>query len=246
MDENYVYITISDDGKGMNPQTIKKVAIKKEFLTPEEAEQLSDKELINLIFKPGFSSAENISDVSGRGVGMDVVQSVLKETNGSVVVDSVFNEGTKVVIKIPLTKTLVAKEAMIVSVYGRTLAIPSEDITATIEAKEEEATKLFSGDNCIQYHGEIFQVVDLGSFLFPKTTQQRQDSNRHVIIVSEKHNIALWVDEVLSHQKIVVKNFSGGYNALQDIRGINGFTILGNEDIILIADVQKITEHAGD
>ncbi|MDH3392431.1 MAG: chemotaxis protein CheA [Desulfobulbaceae bacterium] len=246
VDENYFYITITDDGKGMDPQTIKNVAIKKNFLTEDEANQLSDKELINLIFKPGFSSAENISDVSGRGVGMDVVQSVLKETQGTVEVDSVINQGTKVLLKIPLTKTLVAKEAMIVSVYGRTLAVPSEDITATIEAKEEEATKLFSGDNCIQYHGSVYQVIDLGAFLFPKSTQQRQDSDRHVIIVCEKHNIALWVDEVLSHQKIVVKNFSGGYNALQNIRGINGFTILGNEDIILIADVQKITEESDD
>ncbi len=246
VDENYVYITINDDGKGIDPQIIKKVALKKELITPEEAEQMPDKELINLIFKPGFSLAEKISDVSGRGVGMDVVQSVLKETSGTVEVNSVIDQGTKVTIKIPLTKTLVAKEAMIVSAYERTLAIPSEDITATIEAKDEEATRLFSGDNCIQYHGAIYQVIDLGAFLFPKTIRQRQDADRHVIIVSEKHNIALLVDEVLSHQKIVVKNFTGGYKALDRVRGINGFTILGNEDIILIADVQNITAHAVD
>jgi len=246
VDDNYFYITITDDGKGMDPQSIKNVAIKKNFLTPAEADQLSDRELINLIFKPGFSSAENISDVSGRGVGMDVVQSVLKETQGTVEVESVVNQGTKVLLKIPLTKTLVAKEAMIVTVYNRTLAIPSEDITATIEAKEEEATRLFSGDNCIQYHGSVYQVINLGSFLFPKAKPPQQVTDRHVIIVSEKHNIALWVDEVLSHQKIVVKTFSDGYKAFKDIRGINGYTILGNEDIILIADIEKITAQTED
>ncbi|MDH5297925.1 MAG: chemotaxis protein CheW, partial [Desulfobulbaceae bacterium] len=217
---------------------------RKGFLTEEEAERLTEKELIRLIFKPGFSSAEKISDVSGRGVGMDVVLSALKETNGAVDVESVINQGTKVSIRIPLTKTLVAKEAMIISCAGRTLAIPSEDITATVEAKDD-ATKLFSGDSCIQYQGAVIQVVDLGAFLFNDSSRDRQ-TTRQVIIVCRAHQLALLVDEVVSHQKIVVKNFSDGYKNLQDIRGINGFTILGNEDIILIADIQKIAAQAGE
>jgi len=245
VDENYVYIIIQDDGKGIDPQKIKAVALKKGFITASEAEQLTDKELTNLIFKPGFSSADQVSDVSGRGVGMDVVLSVLKETNGSVDVDAVIGQGTKVSIKIPLTKTLVAKEAMIVTTDGRTLAIPSEDITATIEAKDD-ATKLFSGDNCIQYHGAIIQVVDLGAFLFGDLSRKQQrETTRQVITVCQKHKIALLVDEVVSHQKIVVKNFTDSYQILQEVKGINGYTILGNEDIILIADVQKIAAQAG-
>ncbi len=244
VDDNYVYLTIQDDGKGIDPEKTKAVAVKKGFLGQEEADRLSEKELINLIFKPGFSSAERVSDVSGRGVGMDVVLSVLRETNGTVEVESEVGRGTKLAIRIPLTKTLVAKEAMIVTANGRTLAIPSEDITATIEAKDD-ATTLFSGDSCIQYQGGIIQVVDLGGFLFGATSPQERQGSRQVITVCQKHKIALLVDEVLSHQKIVVKNFTDGYRRLQDARGINGYTILGNEDIILIADVQKIAGHAG-
>ncbi|MFH1019506.1 MAG: ATP-binding protein, partial [Pseudomonadota bacterium] len=109
-DENNVYIIIEDDGLGINPQKMKEVATNKGFMTTEELARLSDRELINLIFRPGFSSAEKVSEFSGRGVGMDVVMSGLKECNGSIQLDSRVGKGTTVFLTVPLTKTLVTKD----------------------------------------------------------------------------------------------------------------------------------------
>jgi len=241
VDENFVYLIIKDDGAGIDPLKIKQVAVKKGFLSEAEAAALSDKELINLIFRPGFSSAEKISDVSGRGVGMDVVLSGLKECKGSINVDSVVNAGTTIRIAIPLTKTLVAKDAMILNICGQTFALPSEDVTASIEISENTGVHLFTDDNCITYGDAVLPVLNLASFFYPAgACSQKREDRRQVAIVCREQKLALLVDRVLNHQKIVVKNFTGGYKKFKDIKGISGYTILGNEDVVLILDVRKI------
>ncbi|MCP4578889.1 MAG: chemotaxis protein CheA, partial [Deltaproteobacteria bacterium] len=132
VDEFFVHLLIKDDGGGIDPEKMKNVARKNALLSETEITGMSDKELVNLIFKPGFSSAEKVSDVSGRGVGMDVVLSSLKECNGTVDLDSTLDKGTTVNIKIPLTKTLVTKDALIVESAGQLFAIPSDEITTTL------------------------------------------------------------------------------------------------------------------
>ncbi|HIJ77999.1 MAG: chemotaxis protein CheA [Desulfobulbaceae bacterium] len=242
VDENYVYLIIKDDGAGIDPQKMKKTAVKKGFMSEAEVAELSEKELVNLIFRPGFSSAEKVSDVSGRGVGMDVVLSGLQACNGSINVESVVNRGTTIQITIPLTKTLVAKDAMIIDVGGRTFAIPSDSITASIELQKEGGVTLFTEDKCITYDGSVLPVLDLGGYFYPGSTGRAyHEDERKVVVVCREDKLALLVDGVINHQKIVVKDFAGGYSRFKNIKGISGYTILGNEEVVLILDVQKIT-----
>jgi len=243
-DENNVYITVRDDGHGIDPAKMKEVAVKKGFLSPQEVEQLSDKELVNLIFKPGFSSAEKVSDVSGRGVGMDVVMAGLRASNGTIEVDSTVGSGTTVRLTIPLTKTLVTKEAMLAEAGGEKYVIPSDDITTVIET--DNIIPLLAADNCISYDNAILRLVDLKHFFYPALPPDSADQTRRrqVIIVCKAYQIALQVDHIISHQKVVAKDFAQGYRRLRNIEGVCGYTILGNEDVILIVDVKQVAAQA--
>lgn len=241
-DENNVYIIIEDDGMGIDPRKMKQIALNKGFMTAEELEHLSDKELINLVFRPGFSSAEKVSEVSGRGVGMDVVMSGLKDCNGSIQLDSTIGKGTTVSLTVPLTKTLVTKEAMLAESGQETYAIPSDEITTVIET--ENIIPLLAENNCIAYDDAILRLIELNTFFYPKASSTIADPSNKVVVVCKPHGVGLLVDRILSHQKIVAKEFGDGYKKLQKIDGICGYTIMGNDDIILIADIKEIAERA--
>lgn len=131
---------------------------------------------------------------------------------------------------------------MLVEAGGQIFAVDSDDISTTIDSHKDQIN-LFREDNCIEYEGRIFRLIDLYSFLFQNGQPQKIEKNtKEVIVVSRKYDIALLVDRVISHQKVVVKDFSNGYQPLRNIKGVNGYTILGNEDIVLIMDMKKIAE----
>jgi two-component system chemotaxis sensor kinase CheA len=239
-DENNVYIIIEDDGMGIDPRKMKEVALNKGFMAAEELERLSDRELINLVFRPGFSSAEKVSEVSGRGVGMDVVMSGLKACNGSIRLDSVVGKGTTVSLTVPLTKTLVTKEAMLAQSGAEIYAIPSDEVTTVIET--ENIIPLLAENHGIAYDGAILRLVELNTFFYPKASPSPADLRSKVVVVCKLHGVGLLVDRILSHQKIVAKEFGDGYKKLQKVHGISGYTIMGNDDIILIADLKEIAE----
>jgi len=241
-DENYVYITIRDDGRGIDPQRIKRTAVKKGFLSQEEADKLTDRELINLVFQPGFSSAEQVSDVSGRGVGMDAVLAGIKSCNGSIQLDSEVGSGTKVRLTIPLAKTLVTLEAMIVEAGGRRYVIPSEEITTVIEP--DRTVSLMQEDECLVYNGSVLKVVDLHRFFYRDGAAPSR-GERQMMVICRDRRIALAVDSLVSHQKVVAKEFTTRFQHLRRVRGIDGYTILGNDDVILIVDVKELSEIAG-
>ncbi|MBU2536982.1 MAG: chemotaxis protein CheW, partial [Proteobacteria bacterium] len=240
-DENNVYITIQDDGSGINPRKMKEIAMAKGIMPLKELEGLSDHELINLVFRPGFSSAEKVSEVSGRGVGMDVVMSGLKECNGSIRLDSTVGKGTTVSLTVPLTKTLVTKDAMLAESGDETYAIPSDEITTVIET--ENIIPLLAENHCIAYDGAILRLVELKTFFYPEASSGLVNKNNKVVVVCKPHGVGLLVDRILSHQKIVAKEFADGHKKFQKIIGICGYTIMGNDDIILIADIKEIAEH---
>lgn len=243
-DDNNIYIDLQDDGKGIDPKKMKEIAIKKDFMAEHEVNRLSDKELINLIFKPGFSSAEKISDVSGRGVGMDVVLSGLKDGNGTVDIDSTVDQGTRITIKIPLTKTLVTKDAMIVQCGDQDFVIPSDDITTVIDTRDTLIPILAEG-NCISYDNTMLRAVNVRNFFYPRQETETKDKlEDKVAAICKDYKIALLVDQVLGHQKVVVKDFVKGSKKFKEIDGISGYTIMGNEDIVLIVDPQEIAKHA--
>ena len=245
VDEDFAYITIGDDGAGISPEKMKQVALKKGLAPPEELERYSDNQLINLIFAPGFSSAEKVSDISGRGVGMDVVLSGLRECNGEIDVNSTINRGTTISLKIPLTKTLVAKDAMIIQVAEHLFAIDSRDIDTTIEANVR-INELVGEQRTIQVNGKPHRVIDLRGLFFPDEDPKREVGQPpRVFVVSDSLRLALLADQVLSHQKIVVKDFRKSYAKLRTIRGISGYSILGNQDIALIIDFKGLAKHSG-
>ncbi|MEA2083666.1 MAG: chemotaxis protein CheA [Thermodesulfobacteriota bacterium] len=238
-DEYNVFFTIKDDGKGIDPQLMKKTALKKGFMSEAELETLNDQELVNLIFKPGFSTAEKISDVSGRGVGMDVVMSTLERTNGTVNVDSVLDKGSTVLVKIPLTRTLVTKDALIFRSDKQLFAVLSEDVTTTVYP-ENNIVNLLHDEGGISYNDSIIKLVDVNNYFFSMPKKKLKDKSFFVIIICEKYKIALIVDQIFSHQQIVVKVFGNDSIYLDNIPGVSGYTILGNEDIVLIADLEKM------
>lgn len=242
VDNEYVRLSISDDGRGIDPLKMKAAAIRKGFMQSDEVEKLTDRELVNLIFRAGFSTADKVSDVSGRGVGMDVVQNALKETNGSVALDSVVGKGTTVNVTIPLTKTLITKDALIIEAGGQMFAIPSEVITITVYA-ESGLVNLLSGEQGYSYMGNVLQVVDINRF-FALPAPATRDDDGQVLIVCHDQQVALLVDRMFNHQKIVVKAFTSFNKQLFDVPGIGGYTILGNEDVVLIMDVPAIAERS--
>ena len=238
-DEYNVYLTIKDDGAGIDPVQMKKIAVEKNFLSASEVEQLTDAAAINLIFRPGFSSAGEVSDVSGRGVGMDAVMDGLDQCNGSIHVDSVVDRGTSVTITIPLTRSLVTKDALIVEVGGQLFAISSDDITTTAYP-DDSVVKLLGDESGISYHNTVLRLVNADKFFFGDQPSNEVDTAEDVIVVCERHGLGLVVNKMFNHQQIVVKYFDGGCHHFVDIPGIYGYTILGNEEIVLIMDLEKI------
>ena len=172
---------------------------------------------------------------------MDVVLSGLKECNGSIEVDSKINAGTTITITIPLTKTLVTKDAMIVKCGEQDFVIFSEDVTTVMDTKNGMIPILAEG-NCISYDNSILKVVDVHDFFYPREKSTSANGKDKMAAVCKEHRVALLVDEVLSHQKVVVKDFVRGSKKFNDIEGIIGYTIMGNEDIILIIDPGEIAK----
>lgn len=243
VDEYYVHLSIKDDGAGIDPQKMKQIAVKKKFMTESEAAQLSDQDLINLIFRPGFSSADAVSDISGRGVGMDVVLSSLNTCNGIIDIDSVKNKGTTVSIKIPLTKTLVTKDALIVESCGQLFAIPSDEITTTLFA-DIQFGSILSKEKIISYNNTAHHVICLNSFFYSLQKRPPHDKKEdQVLIVCSKYKSALLVDKMFNHQKIVFKTFSRSLKQFGEVPGIGGYTLLGNEDIVLVVDIKDVIKH---
>lgn len=240
VDADNLYLLIADDGRGIDPQQMKKVAVKKGFATAADVEALTDKELINLIFRPGFSSAEKVSDVSGRGVGMDVVLSALKECNGLIDVESKYGQGTTVSITIPLTKTLVTKDALLVKAGNEVFFIPSEAMTTILETEKDVI--MMSSEKCFAYQDKALRLLDLNHF-FGDLQDDKSHKVAQKIVVCAEYDVGVAVDKVLSHQKIVVKDFDQSVRELvNDMQGVSGYTIMGNDDIVLIVDVEKFAK----
>lgn len=241
VDEYYIHLSIIDDGGGIDPQKMKLIALKNNFMPASELDYLTDKELVNLIFKAGFSTAETISDISGRGVGMDVVLSSINECNGTVDVDSSIDEGTTVSIRIPLTKTLVTKDALIIESSGQFFAIPSDEITTTLYA-DVNFGSILSKEKIVSYNDTTHNVICLNNFFYSLNKKQDEKKDDQVLVVCSNFKAAFLVDRMFNHQKIVLKNFTRGLKQFGDVPGISGYTLLGNEDIVLVVDIEDVVK----
>ena len=232
-DGNNVVIEIIDDGKGMDPEIIKQKAIEKDLVTPQEIEVFSEEEIINLLFMPGFSTSEKVSDVSGRGVGLDVVKSKIEAINGSVEIDSQINVGTDFIIRIPLTLAII--QALLINLGEEIYAVPLSSITE-ITSIEENYIRNIQGQEIILYRGKTIPIVRLNKLLDIKSNENMEEQIVIVVKKGEKE-AGLLVDNLIGQQEIVIKPL-GKY--LSNIKYLSGATILGNGNISLILDVNSI------
>jgi len=232
---NSVAIEIEDDGKGIDPEKMREVAVRKGILSADDARQLDDREAMELIFAPGFSSAEAITDISGRGVGMDVVRTNIKNLKGSVNIVSEIDKGTRFTLLLPLTLAII--DALMINVSGEMYAIPLDAVSETTKIESARLTDM-KGRKAVTLRGEVLGIVELAEMLaLPKTYEELPEELSVVVIHDNERRLGLVVDQLLERQEIVIKPL-GAY--LGDLKGISGATIMGDGSVILILDPHEI------
>ncbi|MCO7174711.1 chemotaxis protein CheW [Sporolactobacillus kofuensis] len=233
---NHVFVEITDDGAGINREKVLSKAIEKNIVTTEAAEKMTDKEIYHLLFESGFSTADKISDISGRGVGLDVVESKIHSLSGSVEVDSTPGKGTKFTVKLPLTLSII--NALLVQCQKEVYAIPITSIIETALRRHIDELAIHSRQ-VMQFRNKVVPLVQLSEFLDIPATAINDPRQGSVVIVRHGDKIvAIVVDKLLGYQDIVVKPLG---NYLKNIDGFSGATILGDGTVALIIDCQAIT-----
>ncbi len=233
---NHIVIEITDDGKGMDPEKLKKKAIEKKVITPDEAKNMSRDEAFGLIFKPGFSTAEKVTGVSGRGVGMDVVKTNIEKLNGIISIESEVDKGSVFKLKLPLTLAII--QALLVDVSGEVFAIPLVSVIETVRINENEIHN-FEGREVLKLRDSVLSLVRLDD-VFGLEGSFSQDLYVVVVALAEKR-IGLVVDRLVGQEEIVIKSL-GEY--LSGNVGIAGATIMGDGKVRLILDVSGVMEIA--
>ena len=231
---NSVAIEIEDDGKGIDPEKMREVAIRKGVISPEEARMLDDREARELIFAPGFSSAEVITDISGRGVGMDVVRTNIKSLKGTVNITSEVGKGTKFTLSLPLTLAII--DALMITVDNAMFAIPLDAVSETTKIEAHRLTDV-KGRKAVTLRGEVLGIISLSEMLGLPSCMDQQEVLSVVVIHDSDRRLGLVVDRLLERQEIVIKPLSA---YLGDLKGISGATIMGDGSVILILDPHEI------
>ena len=233
-DGNNVVIEVKDDGNGIDVEAVKNKANERGVITPEQAENMSDKEIIDLLFHAGFSTAKKVSDVSGRGVGLDVVKSKIESLSGEVEVKSKLGEGSTWTIRLPLTLAII--QALMVDVGGEKYAISLGSIQ-TIEDITKSDIKLVQANEVIHLRGTVIPLIRLSDILEVES-KKSPDDDLLVVIVKKGDKLAgLVVDELMGQQEIVIKSM-GKY--INKCKFISGATILGDGEVALILDANAL------
>ncbi len=232
-----VIIEIEDDGKGIDIEKIRKKAIEKGFLTPEEAKAASEKELLSLIFKPGFSTAEKVTQVSGRGVGMDVVKTNIEKLGGSIEINTVLGKGTTVRVKIPLTLAIIP--ALIVTSGNYRYAIPQVNLKELVSIDPAKEILNIGDTEFYRLRGEIIPVLRLSRIL---NLENGEEGRNLVILTTGERYIGLLVDRIFDSEEIVVKPLGKWF---KNIPIYSGATIMGDGKLALILDVVGLSKYIG-
>lgn len=232
-----ILIIVEDDGGGINRERVLEIARERGVVGPDQ--QMTDEQIDNLIFAPGFSTAKEVSDISGRGVGMDVVVSNITKIGGSVMVRSWPGKGTRMTLRLPLT--LAVLDVMLVSVSQSPYVIPLSSIVETMQTTRAEFGSMPSGGRVLQLRGEYVQVVDMAE-RFGLAPGNKQDERFVVLCEAEgDRKLALIVDDIVGQQQVVIKSLEENFERLE---GIAGGTILGDGSVALIVDVPGLRNSA--
>ncbi|WYM78601.1 chemotaxis protein CheA [Methanolobus sp. ZRKC2] len=232
---NSVLIEVEDDGKGMDPANLRDVAVNKGILSREEVDKLSDAEALNLIFYPGFSGAQVITDVSGRGVGMDAVKTKIEALGGSVKVSSVPGQGSSIKLQLPLTVAII--QSLMVTVMDETYAIPLANVVRDVGIKAKDI-KTIEGKEVIMLRGEVLPLLRLHDIL--DSPDEIEEKENLIVVVVERMgtNIGFVVDQLLGQQEVIIKTLDN--KLLKDTKGFAGATILGDGNVALILDIATL------
>jgi two-component system chemotaxis sensor kinase CheA len=235
--EGQIIITVADDGRGIDPRQVSQAAVERGLLSPEEAIQLSEDEAIELIFRPNLSTAPEVTELSGRGVGMDVVRTNIERLSGSVTITSQLGQGTTFHLTLPLTLALI--QTMLVEVRGNLYAIPVTAVNGAIYLAEAKVNRV-KGKAALDWQGAVVPLLDLREFFnHPRLAVETSTSLKPTVVLVTwgKLQTGLIVDKIVGQQEIVIKALSP---LLCHPPGLSGATILGDGRIALIVDIPGV------
>ncbi len=229
---NSIVIIVEDDGRGINVEDIKRKAVEKGFISQQELEQMDEASIINLIFVPGFSTATEVTDISGRGVGLDVVKATIQSLNGTISVENRPGQGTIFTISLPLTLAII--QALMITVGQEIYAIPLANI-AEITAVEKHEIKKVQGQEVVVLRGNVLRLINLAELLEVAELEDDINEKLYVVVIKKDHQyIGLTVNELIGLQEIVISSLG---KLLHGTPGISGAAVLGDGNISLIIDI---------
>jgi len=238
-EQGRIIITVEDDGKGINTDKLKASALSKGLISDAEARGMSDEDAIELIFLSGLSTADRISDISGRGVGMDIVRNNIERINGTVVVQSTPGQGTRFQIVLPLTLAIVP--TLLVKVHQTTFAIPLTAVTETLRVDLDEIQTI-NGNPVIVLRGQVLPLIKLSAALKMNNAEKQNSTYYVVVMKSIKTHLGLLVDGLIGKEEVVVKSLSVLF---ANVTGISGAAILGDGAVALIIDAMGLFKSCG-
>ncbi|MBR7552909.1 chemotaxis protein CheW [Allobacillus sp. GCM10007491] len=231
---NHVYVEISDDGQGINREKVLNKALENQVVTPEQANQLSDRQIDELILASGFSTADEVSDLSGRGVGLDVVKNTIESLGGTIEITSEEGEGTTFTIQLPLTLSIIS--VMLSTIGSETYAVPLSTIIETAMIKQEEIVTI-QGQQMMHFRESVIPLIFLREVLNVPDSNNASDKESVIIVRKGEQVAGLVVDSLIGQQEVVLKNLG---NYLNSIFAISGATILGDGEVALIIDTHSL------
>ena len=246
-DINSVVIQIEDDGKGINWKKIRDKCIEKGLISEAEAGMLSEREILDYIFQPGFSTAETITDISGRGVGMDVVRTSVKAMSGTIDIDTEIGRGTCFIIRLPLAITIL--DALIIQAKNETYSIPTDSVERILRIPPDNFKSIYqqrmlSLRNRTLPYKHLSDIIGYGSSFSDSPSSDETGNILSLILKSNGKPVALGVDKILGKQKVVIKNLGSFFN----VPGISGASIQGDGSVMLVLnafEMSRIIQSAG-
>lgn len=231
---DHILLTIEDDGAGMDAAVLRKKVVDKGLMEAEQADRLSDREAYSLIFLPGLSTKEEISDVSGRGVGMDVVKTRITQLNGSIDIDSTLGKGTRISIKVPLTLAIVP--TLMVMLDDQIFALPLVNVNEIFDLTDD-MTNIVDGQLVARVRDRPMPLYYLGEWLIRKPGHDTSSGHHVVVVHVGTKQVGFVVDDLLGQEEVVIKPLGA---MLQGTNGLAGATITGDGRIALILDVPSL------
>jgi len=236
---NSICIEIIDDGKGLDADKIARKAFEKGLVAEEKLAKLDEKDKLDFIFLPGFSTAEKVTGLSGRGVGMDVVKKMIESLNGTVDIETELGKGSRFILKIPLTLAII--QALLVVINKQVFAIPLESVSEIIKIAGKD---VYSVDSLpmIKLRGHALSLLSMAKILGIEEVDQKTDGDRKIVVITSNNQLSgIKVDKLIGEDEIVIKAFPDYF---ANVKGVSGASILGDGNIALILDVGTIMREA--